>query len=307
MSFGILEEVEAILLVFKGKKELPTEAECEFDHADVDQATGMVFVAHTSSGTVEVFDEKEEKWIKSISDCTGGSGVVFDPITKKVFAASRADGHILAIDPASLSVLIKFKTGSRPNGLAVDSSRGILMTADVGDNQARFHHQKTGEMIATVGLIGRPRWCTYSSDSDEYMVNIMDPPGIEFISGKDFTQTRFFNVNKKGPHGLVIEGITAYIACDDATLVTIDLKQMKPVLEAKLAGPPDVLWYNRKLNHVYCSIGEPGVVQVFDGKSLQLIQQIDTEHGSHTLTFDEKLQKLYTFLPESHSVGIYRA
>lgn len=295
------------MLHFLEKKELPEEEECGFDHGDVDNSTGRVFVAHTSTGTVEIFDGKEGKWTGSIPNCAGGSGVVFDPFTKIVFAASRAEGHILAINPVSLSVLNKFGTGKKPNGLAVDGKRGILMTADVGDNVARFHNQKTGEIVATVKLSGRPRWSTYRKESDEYVINIMDPPGVEFIAGRGFTRTRFFAIDQKGPHGLVIEGNTAYVACDDATMVTIDLDSAKLVARAKLAGSPDVLWYNRKQNLVYCSIGDPGVVQVFNGKTLEMVQQVETEYGSHTLTFDENLQKLYTFLPESHSVGVYRA
>ncbi len=295
------------MLNFKVGRELPGEKECEFDHADVDQTTGRVFVAHTSSGTVEVLDGNEDRWIKTISDCSGGSGVVFDPNTKKVFAASRAEGHILVIDPITLNVEKKFKTGKKPNGLAVDSEREILMTADVGDNHARFHNQKTGEIIASFKLSGRPRWSTYRKESDEYVVNIMDPPGVEFISANEFKRTRFFSVDQKGPHGLAIEGNTAFVACDDAVLVSVDLKEMKISRKAKLKGAPDVLWYNRKQDLVYCSIGEPGVVQAFNGKTLELVQEVKTEYGSHTLTFDEKLQKLYTFLPASHSVGIYRA
>lgn len=295
------------MLNFKIRRELPAEEECEFDHADVDQATGRVFVAHTSSGTVEVLDGNECRWIKTIPDCSGGSGVVFDPNTKKVFAASRAEGHILVIDPVSLKVEKKFKTGKKPNGLAVDGERGILMTADVGDNHARFHNQKTGEIIASIELSGRPRWSTYRKESDEYVVNIMEPPGVEFLSAKDFKKSRYLSIDQKGPHGLVIEGNTAFVACDDAVLVSVDLKEMKIIRKAKLKGPPDVLWYNRKQGLVYCSIGEPGVVQVFNGKNLEVVQEVRTESGCHTLTFDEKLQKMYTFLPESHSVGIYEA
>lgn len=295
------------MLQFLGKRELPEEEECEFDHGDIDNSTGRVFVAHTSTGTVNILDGKEGKWIESIPDCAGGSGVVFDPITKIVFAASRAEGHILAINPISLNVMNKFVTGKKPNGLAVDGKRGILMTADVGDNVARFHNQKTGEIVVTVKLSGRPRWSTYRKESDEYVINIMDPPGLEFISGKDFKRSRFLKVDQKGPHGLVIEGNIAYVACDDATMLTIDLESAKLVSITKLAGPPDVLWHNKKQNLIYCSIGDPGVVQVFDGQTLEMIQQVETEYGSHTLTFDENMQKLYTFLPESHSIGVYQA
>lgn len=293
------------MLKFLGKKELPPEKECEFDHGDIDQSSGRVFVAHTSSGTVEVFDGIKNEWIKSIPDCAGSSGVVFDPVTKKIFAASRAEGHILKIDPDKLEVILKFKTGKKPNGLAVDGAREILMTADVRDNTARFHDQSTGEIKAEVKLSGRPRWATYRKESDEYLLNILDPSGIETISGKDFSRTGFIGIDQKGAHGLVINRDTAYIACDDATLVTLDLSSRRVQTKTKLAGPPDVLWYNQRQDLVYCSIGDPGVLQVFDGKTVEMMQQFETEYGSHTLTFDENMQKLYTFLPESASVGIY--
>ena len=295
------------MVKFIEKKALPSENECEFDHGDVDPATGRVFVAHTSDGTVVVFDIDENRWIRSIPDCAGGSGVICDSITGRIFAASRKEGHILSIDPGSLDILNRFSTGSKPNGLAVDGRRGILMTADVGDNHARFHDQKTGELLKSVKLSGRPRWCLYRKETDEYLLNIMEPSGIEFISGKDFSVTGFHEIGQKGPHGLAVNGNFAYVACDNAMLVMVDLRSMKNIAETELAGPPDVLWYNSMLDHLYCSIGEPGTVQVFDGKTLKLIQQETTEFDCHTLTFDEKRQKLYTFLPQSHSIGIYDA
>ncbi len=295
------------MVKFIERKELPPEKECEFDHGDVDPVSGRVFVAHTSDNTVGVFDLKTNSWIKSIPDCAGGSGVICDSTTGRIFAASRKEGHILSIDPDSLKVLNKFETGAKPNGLAVDGKRGILMTADVGDNHARFHDQKTGECIKSVKLQGRPRWVLYREETDEYLLNIMEPSGIEFISGKDYSVVKFHKIDQKGPHGLAVNGNMAYVACDNAMLVKVDLGSMKNVAEAKLAGPPDVLWYNKKLDHLYCSVGEPGTLQVFNGKTLELVHQEETEYDSHTLTFDEKRQKLYTFLPQSHSIGIYEA
>ncbi len=295
------------MLVFQGKKDLQPEIGCEFDHGDVDQTTGRVFVAHTSAGTVEVFDGLDGKWLSHIPDCAGASGVIFDSVTGKVFAASRADGHILAIDPVTLTTLNKFKTGKKPNGLAADGERKVLMTADVGDNTARFHDQEDGKVIASVKLRGRPRWCSYRKEADEYLINIMEPSGIEIVSPKSFKSTGFLSIGQKGPHGMALSGNVAFVACDNATLVALDLNSMKTLAEARLAGPPDVLWYNKKLNLVYCSIGEPGTVQAFDGTTMKKVQEIATEADCHTLAFDENLQKLYTFLPQSHSIGVYHA
>ncbi len=295
------------MLVFQDRKDLPPEVECEFDHGDVDYNTGRVFVAHTSAGTVEVFDGMDGRWLSHIPDCAGASGVIFDRVTGKVFAASRADGHILAIDPATLATLNKFKTGRKPNGLAADGGRKVLMTADVGDNTARFHGQENGKLIAMVKLRGRPRWCSYRKETDEYLINIMEPSGIEVVSPKSFKSTGFLDIGHKGPHGMALDGNVAFVACDDATLVALDLKSKKTLAEARLAGPPDVLWYNKKLNLVYCGIGVPGTVQAFDGTTLKMVQEVATEAECHTFAFDENLQRVYTFLPQSRSIGVYQA
>ena len=190
------------MLQFLKKIGLPPEKNCSFDHGDVDQTTGRVYVAHTSSGTVEVVDGQQERWIKNIPDCAGGSGVIFDTINNRIFAASRSAGHILSIEGSSTDVVLKFKTGKKPNGLAVDGERGILMTADVGDNYARFHSQNTGEVLASVRLSGRPRWSTYRKASDQYLINIMEPSGVEFISGKNFTVPAFFHPRNNSASGV---------------------------------------------------------------------------------------------------------
>jgi len=47
-------------------------------------------------------------------------------------------------------------------------------------------------------------------------------------------------------------------------------------------------------------------VDVIDANTMRLDQEIETEEGAHTLTFDETRQKLYVFLPRSCRVAVYR-
>ena len=284
---------------------LPHHEDGEFDHADVYLPTGVVFAAHTTNGTVDVVDGISKSYLYSVEDCPGGSGVLSGRLSPVIFAASRSNGHILAINARTGKIELKFNTGPKPNGLALDEERRQLMVADVEDNRARFHDTVSGKSIGTVELRGRPRWAAYNSDLDEFMVNIRDPSGVEFIQGRTLKSARFVSISHKGPHGLAIHNNTAYVACDDGFLTTIDLQTLEERESAELAGPPDVLWYNVRKDLVYCAVGEPGMLQVFSGKTLEKLQEISTEYGAHTFAFDEKRQALYVLLPESCAADVY--
>jgi hypothetical protein len=75
--------------------------------------------------------------------------------------------------------------------------------------------------------------------------------------------------------------------------------------QALLSGKPDVLFYNSGCNHIYIAIGDPGVINVFDSSTLQLLETIPTEKGAHTLGFDSLLNKVYAFLPTTHRAAVF--
>ena len=96
--------------------------------------------------------------------------------------------------------------GVRPNGLAYDVHRGILLAANVGD--AAIPGSFTVSVvdvgrktrIADVAVAGRTRWAVFAADLDCFYVNIADPPEIGVIEGCDPSRlARTFAVPAVGP------------------------------------------------------------------------------------------------------------
>ncbi len=75
---------------------------------------------------------------------------------------------------------------------------------------------------------------------------------------------------------------------------------------SSLAGPPDVIFYNSKVNHLYVTIGDPAVIQVFDTNTMKEIQTVSTQAGTHTIAFDDETNRVYAFMPESHRAAVYQ-
>jgi len=278
-----------------------------FDHGDVHDPSGHVFVAHMASGTVEVVDGKTLTHVATIEDCAEASGVLTCPEDDLVVAAARGAGHVLVIDPKTNAVRHKIAVGGRPNGLAWDSYRRQLLVADVQGNRVAIVKPSTGELLATGSLPGRSAWAAYERPSDRYLLNIRSADIVVVIDPESAEVRSTWNVSRSGPHGMDLDrdAQQVFIGCEDAHLLVLDSKSGKQLGSIEIAGNPDAIWFNPAVGHVYLAIGDPGIVQVVDGSRFVVIETVDTGPGAHTLTLDVKRQQLYVFRPSTCSVLAY--
>jgi len=288
--------------------DLPPHQSGGFDHADVHLESGLVYVAHTATGTVEVMDGESAKHIATLLGCQEASGIICAQNENLVFAAARGNGKILVIDALTNRVLREVQAGSMPNGLAWDNRRKQLLVADVQDDHARLVDPYSGKLISALRLTGRPRWCAYSSEKDLFLVNIREPAGVAILAPENMSQKAFLPISIAGPHGLDIDDKSglAYVACDARAVVVLDISTGHERTVVPIGGGPDVVWLNSDRHRLYCAIGRPGVVEVIDTQKMIVDEKVNTEEGAHTFTFDRKRQRLYAFLPKSCRVTIYK-
>jgi DNA-binding beta-propeller fold protein YncE len=296
------------VLTLEGFVDLPAHAAGGFDHGDVDRATGRVFVAHTANGTIEVFDGAAACHLATILDCPDASGVLCDQAAGLVFAAARADGRILAIDARTLAVRTTLAVGSHPNGLAWDGVRRRLLVADIGDEQARVVGLDSEQVVATIGLPGRPRWCVHDPVSGTYVVNIRDPAAVAVINAETGVLTDRWPVASTGPHGLDLDvpGRRLFVACDGGSVVVLDASDGRELGQVPIPGVPDAIWFNPARERLYVAIGEPGTLTVIDTAAGTIAEEIATEAGAKTTAFDPVRQRLYVFQPQSGRAAIYQ-
>ena len=88
-------------------------------------------------------------------------------------------------------------------------------------------------------------------------------------------------------------------------LVTLDAASCKVQSERPLSGTPDVIFFNRARQHLYVAVGDPGVIDVFDTRSMTSLGRIETEKGAHTLALPPSGERLYAFLPRTHRAAVY--
>lgn len=285
-----------------------------FDHAAVHTRLNRLYVAHTANDSLDVIDCAEDRYLHSISGLAAVAGALVSEGDNLVFTSNRAENTVGIFSPEDDGHVAKIPVGVRPNGLSYDPASRLLLAAHVGDpnisgsTTVSLIHVAEMRIIAAIPVPGRTRWTVFDAASNAFYVNIADPAQIIVVSAKAPSEiARTFSVPAGGPHGMDIDAASnrLFCACDSARLVTLDLKSGNVLTIADISGTPDVIFFNPTAQHLYVAVGDPGVIDVFDTRTMTRIATIPTERGAHTLAFDAKQQKVYAFLPETHRAAVY--
>jgi hypothetical protein len=285
-----------------------------FDHAAVHRPRRQLYVAHTANNAVDVIDCESSKYLRSIPRLEAVAGALVCEEQDLVFTSNRGEHTVGIFAAGHEDALTKVTVGVKPNGLAYDPGRGLLLAANVGDSAIPGSYTlsvvdvSARSMIADISVSGRTRWTVFDPEAGCFYVNIAHPAQIAVIDGaKPDRVARTLPVAAAGPHGLDLDAAThrLFCACDAGSLVVLDAGSGLELARAELVGAPDVIFFNRDLRHLYVAIGDPGLIEVFETDRMRRIETIRTEAGAHTLGFDQARDAVYAFLPGSHRALVF--
>jgi len=285
-----------------------------FDHAAVHGASDRLYVAHTANDALDVIDCVEDRYLHSIENLTGVAGAFVSDEQNLVFTSNRGENTIGIFAHDNEAGLAKIGVGIRPNGLAYDPARCLLLVANVGDPEIpdsftlSVVNVREQRMTASVRVPGRTRWTVFDPQAELFYVNIADPAQIVVLASHAPDRVvRTLAVPAVGPHGLDFdpEHRRLFCACDAKQLVILEADSGEVLKQLELSGPPDVIFFNRALRHLYVAVGDPGVVDVFDTDVMERIETVLTGPDAHTLGFNSERNKVYAFLPETHRAAVY--
>jgi DNA-binding beta-propeller fold protein YncE len=284
-----------------------------FDHAAVHEPTGRVYVAHTANDAVDVIDVEAQRWVGSIGGLKAVAGaLVVDP--GLVITSNRGENSV-GIIQIERDHVEKVAVGVRPNGLAYDPGRHRLLAAHVGDPAVpgsctvSIVDVRSRKRVADLPVAGRTRWTVYDPVADAFHVNIAAPAQIVVVGAADPVRAqRVVSIPQAGPHGLDIDADRRrlFCACDAGVLLEVHADTGDILVGESIAGVPDVVFFNKRLQRLYVAIGDPGVIEVFDTAPLRRHEIVATEVGAHTLSFDARRDIVCAFLPGSHRAAVYR-
>src|SRR6516162_4195433 len=250
-----MEIFEAIMsLKTIGIIEIPGATDSAFDHGAFDPKTRRVFVAHTARDSVEVIDHDAGRHIATLPGFPEAAGVVAED--GSVLVTNRGAASLAWLDGQNLKTQAVFKTGPRPNGVALVPRQSLAIVASIGDeNQGpRLEVLSRYGNRFVVDLPGRPRWCVTDAAAERIFLAIRDPSMVFVARLPALRDVEHWKLPSGGAHGLDIDHRRGglYVACDEGALVEVDIsagaRSHKPRLArlsvASRRSPADGAWYD---------------------------------------------------------------
>jgi DNA-binding beta-propeller fold protein YncE len=288
---------ETMALKTVGIIEIADALGSEFDHGAFEPVTRRIFVAHTGRDRIEVIDHDAGKHIATLPGFPEAAGVVADG--GAVLVTNRGAASLAWLDAHSLKIQAVFKTGERPNGVAIVPQHGLAIVASIGDENhgAKLEVFSRDGRYHAIELPGRPRWCVTDAAAKRVFLAIRDPSMILVATLPDLSDVEHWQLPCGGAHGVDIDHQRGrlYVACDDGALVEVDIGSRAACNQWPIAENPDVTFFNPATGFVHVAIGKPGIVQTIDPRTGAGNRTI-TAAGAHTTALVAP-DKLYVFSP----------
>src|SRR5260221_475347 len=224
-----------------------------FDHAAVHLGKDRLYVAHSSNDAVDVIDCATDKYVHSISDLKHVAGALVSEERDLVFTSNWGEDTVGIFAPESDTQVAKVGVGVRPNGLAYDAGRNLLLAANLGNPEGTGAFSvsivdvEQRKLVENVAVPGSTRWAIFEAKTGRFYVNISNSSQIAVIDAANPTQIEhLIDVPVTGPHGLDLDMTQGrlFCACDAKKLICLDAHSGKILAQSDLSGPPDVIFFN---------------------------------------------------------------
>jgi hypothetical protein len=165
-----------------------------------------------------------------------------------------------------------FKTGPRPNGVAIVARLPLAVVACIGDGEHGPELQVLdleGGRRWSAKLPGRPRWCVTDAEGARVFLAIREPSMVWVARLPELGEVEHWSLPAEGAHGIDIDnaGGRLYVACDEGALVELDSASGALGRDWRLSGGPDATFFNPASGLVHVAIGDPGLVQSFNTRT----------------------------------------
>jgi YVTN family beta-propeller protein len=212
------------------------------------------YITDGGAGAVVVFDRSTLGKIASIPAGTNPDGMVFEPVTKTIWAFNGGSKDVTVIDTAERKVVATIALPGKPEFPVVDGSGAVFANIEDKNEIVRLN---AAAKKATAN------WPLASCDS---------PSGLAIdVSGR-----RLFSV------------------CDGKKMAVTDSNSGKSLATPNIGDGPDATGYDAAHKLAFSSNGDGTLTIVDAGKdSYPILQTLPTQHGARTMAFDSGNGRVY--------------
>jgi YVTN family beta-propeller protein len=212
------------------------------------------YISDGGANEVVVFDRRSLGQVTSIPAGTNPDGIVFEPVTKTVWAFNGRSSNATVIDTATRKVVATIPLSGKPEFPVADGKGTVFANIETKNEIVRLD-AATKTVTATWPL-----------------------PGCESPSGL----------------AIDLKGHRLFAVCDGGKMAVVDATSGKTIANPAIGDGPDATRYDAAHNLAFSSNGGGTLTIVDAGKSsYPVVQTLTTQQGARTMTLDESTGKIY--------------
>ena len=268
-----------------------------FDYQSIDTTRNRLYISHMNAGEVVVFDLVSRRVERTVADLPRVTGVWAVPALGQVYASVAGRHEVAVIDAHTLSVMAQVGEIGFPDGIAYAPEVRKVYVSDESGAGELVIDGPTNRVVTTIPLGGEAGNTIYDPGSQHILVAVQTTDEVAVINPRtDRVIARHKLAGAAHPHGMAIDGAQRllFVANEgNATLQTVDLRNMEVVDSHPVGDDPDVLAFDPEWRRLYVG-SESGRVSVFTERKgrLDLDGDLTMAHG-HTVSVDPRTHLVY--------------
>ena len=274
-----------------------------FDHFAMDVKGQRLFVAALGNNTVEVFDLKAGKRLRSIAGCNKPQGLLFLPKGNLLFVANGGDGRLRIYDCSSFKPLVTVGALDDADNLRYDAKLDRVYVG-YGDGALGVVNPVTGVLTGSVKLLGHPESFQLEQEGNRIFANVPQAGHVAVIDRHTRTVLEAWllpGAQANFPMALDERDHRLFVGCrNPARLAVLDTASGRVVSNLPIVGDTDDLFYDANRKRIYVSGGEGfvDVIEQRDANNYKLLEKTSTAPGARTSFFSPDLNQLYLAVPK---------
>ena len=277
-------------------KEIAIGGDGGWDYLSIDEAGRRLYVSHGTKVVVVDIDKGEVAG--EIADTPGVHGFAIAPELGLGFSSNGKENKSSIVDLKTLKTTSKVDTGEGPDAIVYDAGQQEVYTFNGGGQSSTVFEAKTGKVVATVALPGRPEFAAVDPKAGRVYCNIEDKNEVAAIDTKTHQVTDTWPIAPgESASGLTIDVLNKrlFIGCHNQMMLMMDSTSGKVIANVPIGKGVDANAFDPGTLMAFSSCGD-GTVTIAHEETpdkLTPAQSLTTEPRARTMALDPKTHNIY--------------
>jgi YVTN family beta-propeller protein len=272
-----------------------------WDYVFISVEDRHLYLSHGNQ--VEVVNADTHEMIGVITDTKGVHGIAAIPALGKGYITNGKTNNVTVFEIKTLKAKLLIPAGTNPDALLYDQFSKRVFIFNNDSKNVTVIDAKMDTVIATIDLGGNPE-AGVSNDKGLVYVNLEDANEIVVFESKTLAVKNRFKLSPgEQPTGIAMDKKThrLFSACRASQLMMIlDADNGKIVAQLPIGKGVDGAGFDDVSKLIYSSNGDGTltVIKEISRDQFEMLDNVKTEQGARTMTFDSKTKHIFTTTPQ---------